>query len=239
MKMRTISLSSPASSMIMMIMMITVIACVFLPGCAVTPKQGALPSCESPLDPAVKNACIVTPQALWRGAKPDAVAAAKLIALGVKTIVNLEWLHDDRPSFQNAVVPPIGRREIDYFRVRDWEPLVAIAPGLVDEHVAHFLAITRTQAKPIYVHCRSGKNRTGVMVAAYRVFNGASIEDAIAEMERYGGEWFAYDAQYIRSLTPVRRAVLERQIEAWIARLQRDAQIVCTGAGCALSPMLP
>jgi hypothetical protein len=231
MKMRTLSISSQAS------WAITAIACTLLSGCAGTPQQGGLTSCATPLDPAVQNSCVVTPQALWRGAKPDANAAARLVALDVKTIVNLEWLHDDQASFQAAVLPPIGRREIDYFRVRDWEPLVAIAPGLLDEHVAHFLAITRTQAKPIYVHCRAGKNRTGVMVAAYRVFNGATIEDAIAEMGRYGGEWFSYDAKYIRSLMPTRRAALERRIEAWIPRLQRDAQIVCTDTGCALSPI--
>jgi hypothetical protein len=54
----------------------------------------------------------------------------------VKTIVNLEWLHDDQASFQAAVLPAFGRREIGYFRVRDWEPPVAIAPGLLDKHVA-------------------------------------------------------------------------------------------------------
>ena len=76
------------------------------------------------------------------------------------------------------------------------------------------------------------------MVAAYRVFNGTPVKDAIAEMGRYGGEWFKYDAQYIRRLTPERRAVLEKQIEAWIPKLQRDAQIVCTDGGCLLSPAL-
>ena len=230
--MRALSLSSQAS------WATTAFCCVLLLGCAATPNQDGRPACETPLDPAVENSCVVTPQALWRGAKPDSAAAARLVALDVKTIVNLEWLHDDKPAFQDAVVPPIGRREIDYFRVRDWEPLVVIAPGKLDEHVAHFLAITRTQAKPIYVHCRSGRNRTGVMVAAYRVFNGTPVEDAIAEMGRYGGEWFKYDAQYIRSLTPQRRAELEKQIEAWIPKLQRDAQIVCADGGCALSPKL-
>ncbi len=230
--MRAISISSQAS------WAITAICCVLLLGCTDMPNKDGLPSCDTPLDPGVANSCIVTPQTLWRGASPDTAAAAKLIELGVKTIVNLEWLHDDKPSFQDAVVPQISRREIDYFRVPDWEPLAAIAPGKLDEHVAHFLAITRTQPKPIYVHCRSGKNRTGVMVAAYRVFNGTSVEDAIAEMGRYGGEWFKYDAQYIRSLTPQRRAELEKRIEAWIPGLQRDAQIVCTDTACILSPTL-
>lgn len=230
--MRAISVSSRAS------WAITVVCCVLLPGCTGMPNEDGRPSCDTPLDPGVANSCIVTPRTLWRGAKPDAAAAAKLVQLDVKTIVNLEWLNDDKLSFQDAVVPHVGRRELDYFRVRDWEALAAIAPGKLDEHVAHFLAITRTQAKPIYVHCRSGKNRTGVMVAAYRVFNGTSIEDAIAEMGRYGGEWFRYDAQYIRSLTPQRRAELEKRIEAWVPQLQRDARIVCTDTGCTLSPAL-
>jgi hypothetical protein len=86
---------------------------------------------------------------------------------------------------------------------------------------------------------RAGKNRSGVMVAAYRVFNGASIEDAVAEMGRYGGEWFSYDARYIRSPKPARRVALEKRIEAWVPRLQRDAQIVCTDTGCTLSSALP
>jgi hypothetical protein len=35
----------------------------------------------------------VRPQAWWRGAKPDAVAAARLIALDVKMIVNRRPVH--------------------------------------------------------------------------------------------------------------------------------------------------
>ena len=41
---------------------------------------------------------------------------------------------------------------------------------------------------------------------AYRVFNGTSVEDAIAEMKHYDGEWFRWDAEYIKGLTPQRRA---------------------------------
>jgi protein tyrosine phosphatase (PTP) superfamily phosphohydrolase (DUF442 family) len=184
--------------------------------------EGILPPCASPLDARIQNSCIVVPNKLWRGASPDKVGAAALVQLGVGTIVNLEWLLDDRQSFAEAVVPGVRSREINYFRLPDWEPLVVVAPQMVDDHVAHFLAITRTQAKPIYVHCRSGENRTGVMVAAYRVFNGASIEDAVAEMKRYDGKWFKQDAAYIRSLTSQRRAELEKQIQDWRCTLSSD-----------------
>jgi len=178
----------------------------------------------------------VTAQALWRGARPDAAAAAALVEMGVKTVVNLEWLLDDRKSFEEASVAADKLYEVQYFRVPDWEPLVVIAPSKLDNHVAHFIAITRTQPKPIFVHCRSGQNRTGVMVAAYRVFNGADIEETIAEMGGYGGIWFKNDAEYIRTLTVQRRAQLEGRIEEWIPKLRRDAQILCSNTKCTANP---
>jgi len=178
----------------------------------------------------------VTAQTLWRGARPDADAAAALVEIGVKTVVNLEWLLDDRKSFEAASVAADKIYDVQYFRVSDWEPLVVIAPGILDNHVVHFIAITRTQPKPIFVHCRSGQNRTGVMVAAYRVFNGADIEETIAEMGAYGGIWFKHDAEYIRTLTVQRRAQLEGRIEEWIPKLRRDARILCSNTKCTANP---
>lgn len=208
----------------------------FLAGCATTPDQGALAPCATPLDPRIENSCVVTSQVLWRGARPDTVGAAALVERGVRTVVNLEWLNDDRKAFDEARVPGDQRYDVQYYRVPDWEPLVVLAPRKLDDHVAHFLALTRTQPKPIFVHCRSGQNRTGVMVAAYRVFDGADIDDAIAEMERYGGAWFKYDAEYIRSLTPQRRVELERRIADWIPKLRRDARILCSNSTCTAAP---
>ncbi len=206
-----------------------------LMACAQAPIATTAEACATPLDRNVPISCIVTAQTLWRGARPDKIAAEALLRLGAKTVVNLELLSDDRAAFQDAVVPQGGRQEIGYFRVRDWEPLTMLAPTKVDEHVAHFLAITRTQPTPIYVHCRSGQNRTGVMVAAYRVFNGTSIDDAIAEMKRYGGVWFELDATYIRSLTAQRRSELEAQISAWAPRLRREATVICADGTCGVS----
>jgi protein tyrosine/serine phosphatase len=157
---------------------------------------------------------------------------SSLIDLGVQTVINLEWLHDDRETFDRAKVSNESRLEVQYFRIPDWEPFVVLAPQKVDDHVVRFMAITRTQPKPIFVHCRSGKNRTGVMVAAYRVFNGASIEEAIAEMKRYGGEWFKYDADYIRTLTPQRLELLEKRIVELSPKLQPTSQVVCANGAC-------
>jgi len=206
----------------------------FLLSCAAGPRPDAFAACGTPLNQQVTNSCVVRADTLWRGARPDPAAASALLQLGVMTVVNLEWLNDDRKSFEDAKVAAGRTYQIQYFRVPDWEPLAAIAPGKLDDRVAHFMAITRTQPKPIFVHCRSGQNRTGVMVAAYSVFHGADIEETIAEMGKYGGFWFKLDADYIRTLTPQRRAELEQRIIDWIPRIQRDAQILCSNTICTV-----
>lgn len=189
-------------------------------------------SCTNPLDTNVANSCVVSEHTLWRGARPSPAAAAALVDLGVRTVVSLELLLNDRAAFEAAVPAGLDAREIQYFQVRDWEPLVLLARNKVDDHVAHFLAITRTQPKPIYVHCRSGQNRTGIMVAAYKIFNGADIEATIAEMARYGGIWSKPDADYLRTLTPARRAAIEARVAQWLPKLKRSATIQCASGKC-------
>ena len=130
-----------------------------LSGCAKAATPIEL-SCAFPLDQKVANSCVVSEQTLWRGAHPGPVAAAALVDLGVKTVVSLELFQDDRTAFEAAVINSRDVREIQYFQIRDWEPLVFLAPTKVDDHVARFLAIARTQPKPLFVHCRSGQNRT-------------------------------------------------------------------------------
>lgn len=197
-----------------------------------TPKALA-DACASPLSPAIANSCVVAPGALWRGAKPVVDGATALILLGVKTIVNLELLHDDLDAFRAARPSTALTVSIDYFRIRDWEPNVVIAPALLDSHVSDFIAIVKTQAKPIYVHCRSGQNRTGVMIAAYRVLlEDVSIETAIAEMQKYQGWWFKQDAEYLRSLTGEHRERIEKMAEARIGQIRPDAHLVCSASGC-------
>src|SRR5437899_6954772 len=205
----------------------------------------ALPSSSMPAVPAactndlgspIANFCVVTQNVLWRGAKPAQDGAAWLVQRGVRTIVNLELLHDDRRVFGEARPASAGRYELAYFRISDWEPNAVLAPALLDDHVAHFLAVVDDQPKPVYVHCRSGQNRTGVMVAAYRVIvEGASADEAIEEMRRYQGIWFRADSGYIRSLSPERREEIRRKAAAWRPKLERDSRIVCENGKCDVS----
>jgi protein tyrosine/serine phosphatase len=170
-------------------------------GCAYTGKQSAAEACSDNLDSVIQDFCVVTPNVLWRGSRPDKDSAAWLIQKGVRTIVNLELILDDKHAFGQATVAVDKSHEVGYFRIHDWEPLPILAPAIADDHVAHFLAIVRQQPKPIYVHCRYGVNRTGLMVAAYRVLiEGASNVDAVEEMRLYQGLWFKADEEFIMGL---------------------------------------
>jgi tyrosine-protein phosphatase SIW14 len=207
-------------------------AALFLAVCATPPARAD--ACSHPLATQIANSCVVTENVLWRGAKPDVTAATELIDRGVRVVVNLELAHDDRDAFRAARPALSQPHEIEYFRVRDWEPNVILAPGLLDRHVAAFIAIMRSQPKPIYVHCRSGQNRTGVMVAAYRVLEeNVPVESAISEMAAYQGIWFKNDAHYIRQLTGKQAARLRAMATEQVARLRAEAHLLCTSAGCA------
>jgi protein tyrosine/serine phosphatase len=178
-----------------------------------TPKQTR---CANNLAAPIANFCEVKPRQLWRGAVPDnKEEAAWLVRNGVKTIINLELLHDDLNVLRKAELPNAGIYQLDYFRVKTWEPLYAFAQSSADEDVIHFLAIARQAKQPIYVHCRAGENRTGVMIAAYKIIlenqtSPAQIADVVNEMQSYEGFWSDATTAYIKGLSQRRDQILQK-----------------------------
>lgn len=124
----------------------------------------------------VPNLFRVTPS-LYRSAQPSSDGMKNLKALGVKTIVNLRSFHSDRDK--------IGTNELGYEHIymKAWHP--------EREEVIKFLKIANDPSRgPILLHCQHGADRTGTMVAIYRIaMQGWSKEEAIREM-REGGYGF-------------------------------------------------
>jgi protein tyrosine/serine phosphatase len=202
-------------------------------GGAFTPDGDA---CATRSASGTANFCIVTANTLWRGSKPDGAGAAWLLDNGVQTIVNLELINDDLSTLASAKPASTTATSVNYFRIRNYEPVVGLAPSLQDAQIAQFLAIMATSSKPVYVHCRSGQNRTGVNVAAYRVLvEGVAPEVAIAEMRKYQGLWFRLDAKYIRQMNANakrRKAILTKAAEL-ATRTAPLATVKCADGVCS------
>jgi hypothetical protein len=158
---------------------------------------------------------------VWRGARPSTMQAAELVADGVRTFLNLEWEQSD-----DLIIRDLGRDyeranrgdNIAGVRIRDFEPLPWFAPSITDEHVIRALCAIRQAGKGVvYVHCRSGENRTGVVVAAYRLIErGDSLPGVAFEFSQYRGFWAWGDLVYIRKLAG-RRLEMTRRIGARLA----------------------
>lgn len=104
---------------------------------------------------------------LIRGAQPTAQGMASLEAMGVKTVVNLEVYHGDAAA---AGLDLVGIK----FDTRQPRR----------EQVVEFLRVVNDPARrPVYVHCFHGSDRTGTMVAMYRIaVEGWTKQQAIDEM---------------------------------------------------------
>jgi len=117
--------------------------------------------------------------ALMRGAQPSEQGLAELKKLGVTTVVDLRG-NRGPVMWERAEVEALGMRFVD-IPVNGWS-----APS--NAQVAEFLKLFRDDPKQkIFVHCYFGQDRSGVMVAAYRIAQqNWTAEQAMAEMYSFG-----------------------------------------------------
>jgi protein-tyrosine phosphatase len=205
-----------------------------LGGCVYFAKHTSEGACTDNLGSPIRNFCVEAPS-VWRGERPSRDDASWLLDHGVRTVVNLEVFVSDRVAFDHARAPP-SARQVQYYHVPDFEPVHLVNWSLLDTHVAHFVAIVKRAPKPVYVHCMDGLDRTGVLIAAYRVLvENVDAETAIAEVRRYGTPWIRVDASYIRSLSGERRDSILHLAAEREARLKPTALINCNEGTCRYS----
>jgi protein tyrosine/serine phosphatase len=112
-------------------------------------------------------------EGLYRGAQPTAAGLKSLKELGVKTVIDLRAGHSD------SVPIPAG---LDMVRIpmRAWR-----AP---EADMVRFLRLAADPKRgPVFVHCQHGADRTGLMVAVYRLaVQGWSKDEAVREMTSGG-----------------------------------------------------
>jgi len=138
----------------------------------------------------------------YRGAQPEIAAYPSLKALGIDTVVRLstgeEFIEGEREH-----VEALHMRFVSL----PWRA----ADTPTNEQVAAFLEIARDHPQwTVFVHCREGVDRTGVMVALYRIaLEHWTIDRAVAEMRAFRYHFIFHPH-------------LQRYVEAFPARLASD-----------------
>lgn len=118
----------------------------------------------------------------YRGAQPDATGLVQLQQLGVATVINLRMPDDVRPD--EAV--GVRSRGMVYRLV----PLHGFSAP-TDAEVEQLLALIDSSPAPVFIHCEYGADRTGTIVACYRIrHDGWTPARALAEAKQYGlSDW--------------------------------------------------
>ena len=122
---------------------------------------------------------------LSRGAQPLKNGLQRLAALRIKTIINLRGA-DEGTRAEETEARAAGLR---YFNV----PMRDLSRP-TDEQVERVLSIINdSQNWPVFVHCNHGRDRTGVIIACYRIsHDGWTSEKAKAEAKHYGMSWVQF-----------------------------------------------
>jgi tyrosine-protein phosphatase SIW14 len=112
----------------------------------------------------------------FRGSQPMGRDYADLAALGIKVIIDLQ--SDDAESNEAELAKAAG---LEYYNIKMNTHTAPTA-----DQLATFFKLVTDPTKPVYLHCRGGRHRTGVMTAAYRMsFEGWTPAQAFAEMKKY------------------------------------------------------
>ncbi|HTU32493.1 MAG TPA: dual specificity protein phosphatase family protein [Candidatus Acidoferrum sp.] len=126
--------------------------------------------------PGVANFGEVTPT-LFRGAQPTERGFENLSKMGVAIIVDLR--EGNQVQREQREVTALGMK----FAAISWN---CTEPR--DEYFAKFLTLLRDNpGKKVFVHCHAGVDRTGMMIASYRMAQqGWTSEESMTEMRDFG-----------------------------------------------------
>lgn len=127
---------------------------------------------------------------LYRGAQPNRLGIRYLKGLGIGTIINLragdEWQAEESEAMRQDMA--YHHIPMDGYRRPSRETVLAV------------LARIEQSEAPVFVHCQFGCDRTGTIIAAYRMQReGWSSSKALNEAEVFGmSRWEVWMKQFIK-----------------------------------------
>jgi protein tyrosine/serine phosphatase len=149
----------------------------------VAPLQWASANENIPID----NFAEVSP-GIYRGGAPSDAGTAYLASLGVKTDIDLEsfrWpvIWDEEHDGNRFGIELVNEPLFSFPGILHY-----IQPPITDERIDEILGLlSNDTGQPVFVHCKKGMDRTGLVVGLYRVLiEKWEPAQAWAEMLKFG-----------------------------------------------------
>jgi tyrosine-protein phosphatase SIW14 len=131
-----------------------------------------------------------------RGAQPTEAGFRSLKAAGVKTILNLRQ-PGDHTEAEKKLVEKLGMKYVSI-------PMKGLHTPTEDQISKAMKVLHDEEAGPVFVHCKKGKDRTGVVIGAYRMkHDGWNAKKAVQEARGIGMSWFQFPLiRYLQGYQP-------------------------------------
>ena len=127
---------------------------------------------------------------IYRCAQPNRQAFSELSKMNITTIVNLRYFETNKQKAKNT--------DLQLFHIK------MRASKCNDDEIVAVLQLIKNRQGAIVIHCKHGADRTGLIIALYRIiFQGWDKESAIDELKN--GDYnfhsiFSNIPQYIQDL---------------------------------------
>jgi protein tyrosine/serine phosphatase len=134
-------------------------------------------------------------QNVYRGAQPTEDGFKYLAKIGVKTVIDLREA-DQRSESEETIVTATGMKYVNV-------PMTGLAAP-TDAEISRILGILEGDGGAVFVHCKRGADRTGVVIASYRIdHDGWDNAHALSEAKARGMAFFQFPRMnYIRDFRP-------------------------------------
>ena len=142
---------------------------------------------------------------IYRSAQPNAVGFRNLAAVGLRRVINIRRTIDDAPLAAGT--------DLQLHHV------MMMTRAIREEHSARVVealsALRQAEARgPVLIHCTHGADRTGTVIALWRIiYQGWSREAALAEMTQGGFGFYLIWLNLTRYVEAVDLAELKARVE--------------------------
>jgi tyrosine-protein phosphatase SIW14 len=121
----------------------------------------------------------------YRGGQPSEAGVRELTKKGVKTIIDLRG-ENEQAKTEETWARGVGIKFINVSLNNWFEPKT--------EHIERIIKdIDAAENQPVFVHCRRGADRTGTVVAVYRIsHDNWTAKQAIREAKQFDFGWWQF-----------------------------------------------